>query len=67
MFSLGKITQVPNLLGTEGAMVPPKPEMAQAEARLVPDGCDDVQHLAALLTLHALTQLAAGSDLTNGD
>jgi len=42
-------------IGTEGAMVPPKPDMAQAEARLVPDGCVDVQHLAALLTLHALT------------
>ena len=65
MFSLGKIKQIPNLLGTEGAMVPPKPEMAQAEARLVPDGCDDVQHLAALLTPHALTQLAAGSGLPN--
>ena len=47
--------------------MPPKPEMAQADARLVPNAVAvavDVQHLAALLTLHSHTQLAAGSDLS---
>ena len=53
-----------NLPGTERAMLSRYIKVfVLVEARLMPVGCVDVQHLAALLTPHTFTQITSGSEL----